>query len=168
MIHEADRRHPPNRRRSQTPTSQGKGHRSQTRNSSQASAPDPHLLTPLAAKVKKPIATYRSGFFAIKQLDQRNSKESPGLIDNRELTASKSEPRNPMYRRFLRDHLRRLSRVELQLRHPTEAAGAARESANSPLEIGTSSTTLPVSSPAARRWWKARLRITDRHCERRA
>ena len=44
-------------------------------------------------------------------------------------TASKSEPRNPTYRRFLRDHLRRLSRVELQLRHPTEAAGAARESA---------------------------------------
>jgi tetratricopeptide (TPR) repeat protein len=43
--------------------------------------------------------------------------------------ARASEPRNPSYRRDLRELLRRLSGVELQLRHPTEAANAARESA---------------------------------------
>jgi tetratricopeptide (TPR) repeat protein len=41
--------------------------------------------------------------------------------------ARASEPRNPTYRRDLREHLRRLSGVELQLRHPTDAATAARE-----------------------------------------
>ncbi len=46
------------------------------------SLPDPRLSTPLAAKVKKPVAAYRSGFFAIKLLDQRNSKENPGLSDS--------------------------------------------------------------------------------------
>jgi hypothetical protein len=44
--------------------------------------PDPHLSTPLAAKVKKPVAAYRSGFFAINLLWHRSRNKNLGLSDS--------------------------------------------------------------------------------------
>jgi serine/threonine protein kinase len=41
--------------------------------------------------------------------------------------ALRGEPRNPLYRRFLRNHLSGLADVEIRLGHPTEVVRAARE-----------------------------------------